>query len=510
MSQRTAPANPAADLDDRPLRQMLVIALPIIGSMLSYVLMQFIDKLYCGMLGAEALAAAGNGGLAAFVPVSVMMGLLGVVNTYVSQNLGAGTPERGPAYAWNAMWMALGVWLFILIPYAVALPRVFAAMRSLVDVAEPSATVLHYEVVYARILLAGMFFTICARGMAQYFFGMHRPMVVAIGTLIANLVNWFLTWALVFGKLGFPQWGVAGAATATVIGSMVELALPAAVFLSARYHRAYGVRNAWRPSLTHMKEIWKIGWPAGLMFGNEMVCWWIFMSGLVAQYGAEHNAAGWIVLPYMHMSFMPAVGLSFAMTAIVGKCIGAGRHDLVPARVWLGIRLAMAYMGLCALAFVVFREPMVRLFISDSEAPEAAARILEIASRLLILAAVFQLFDAVGITLVGSLRGAGDTVWPGVMTVFLAWGVIIGGGKLTTIAWPHLESFGPWLAAAAYIILFALGLAYRFTSGAWKRIKVVNGEQPPAPAPFPPGPAEAAPGLDPGTTPPEPDPAGTA
>jgi len=504
---------------------MLIIALPVIGTMVSFTLMQFVDKLYCGMLGAEALAAAGNGGLAAFFPVSVMMGLLGVVNTYVSQHLGAGRPERGPAYAWNAMWMSLIVWIAVLLPYALFLPQVFSFMRSTMGVDQPSAWVIEHETIYARVLLFGMVLTVCARSLAQYFYGMHRPMTVAIGTLVANLVNWFFTWALVFGKMGLPQWGVAGSAVATVIGSLIELAVPMAVFLSARYHHAYATRAAWRPSLTHMKEIWKIGWPAGVMFGNEMVCWWIFMSGLVAQYGDEHNAAGWIALTYMHLSFMPAVGLSFAMTAIVGKCIGAGRHDLVPARVWLGIRLAMVYMGLCALCFVIFRGPMIDLFIAPTESPEVAAKILAIGSRLLILAAIFQLFDAVGITLVGSLRGAGDTVWPGLMTVVLAWGVIIVGGKLATVLWPGLESLGPWIAAATYIILFAIGLAYRFMSGAWLRIKVVNGEQPPTTPASPgcgielsalatttPSPACAAEAatLDPLDPPPEPNPSATA
>lgn len=456
-----------------PLAEMLIIALPVIGTMVSFTLMQFVDKIYCGMLGAEALAAAGNGGLAAFFPVSVMMGLVGVVNTYVSQNLGAGHPERGPAYAWNAMWLALGTWLVVLIPYALFLPEVFAFMRGLLGVAQPSAYVIENEATYARILLGGMIFTICARGIAQYFYGMHKPLTVAVGTLIANLVNWFMTWALVFGKFGLPRWEVAGSAVGTVIGSVVEIAIPMAVFLSGKYHAAYGTRSAWRPSVRHMKEIWKIGWPAGLMFGNEMVCWWIFMSGFVAAYGAAHNAASWAALSYMHLSFMPAVGLSFAITAIVGKCIGAGRRDLVPNRVFLAIGLAMAYMGTCALCFFVFRKPMMELF-SEGNSPEIHAEMIRIGGQLLILAAIFQVFDAMGITLVGALRGAGDTVWPGVMTVVLSWGVLIGGGKLAMWLLPGWESVGPWAAASLYIIMFALGLVYRFLSGKWREMKVLD------------------------------------
>lgn len=472
----SATNNPAdtSSLDRNPVREMFKIALPVIGTMLSYTLMQFVDKFYCGQLSAEALASAGNGGLAAFFPVSVMMGLLGVVNTYVSQNLGAGTPERGPAYAWNAIWMSLAVWVVVLAPYAVFLPDVFATMRGIFGMKPPSAYVIEHEVIYARILLAGMFITIAARGIAQFFYGLHKPIVVAIGVLIANLLNWFLTYALVFGKFGLPKWEIAGSAVGTVIGSLLEFFIPLAVFLSAKYNRQYQTRRAWRPSLSHIRDIWKIGWPAGLMFGNEMICWWIFMTGLVAQFGPEHNAAGWIALTYMHLSFMPAVGLSFAVTAIVGKCIGANRQDLVPHRVWLGIRMAMLYMGSCALCFVLLRHQLIDVFVAKTASVEEAATINAIGAKLLILAAIFQIFDAMGITLVGALRGAGDTVWPGVMTVIISWGIIIAGGWTLTKTFPQWESLGPWIAAAVYIITFALALVYRFLSGAWRAKHVLD------------------------------------
>jgi len=456
---------------------MLAIATPTMATMLSYTLMQFVDKYYCSRLGPEELAAAGNGGIAAWFPVSVMMGLLGVVNTYVSQNFGAGRPERGPAYAWAGMWMGLGVWLVILVPYGIFLPQVYAAMRDGLNLEHPSARVIELETIYARILIAGMVLTLWARGIAQFFYGMHRPLVVAAGVVAGNLVNWYFTWALVFGKHGFPEWGVAGSAVGTVIGGFVEFAIPMGVFLSSKYRTKFRTLASWRPSVDRIRDIWRIGWPAGLMFGNEMICWWIFMAGLVARFGTEHNAAGWITLQYMHLSFMPAVGMSIAVTAIVGKCVGSGRFDLAVQRVGLATKLTMLYMGVCAASFVLFREPMIRLFASGDHnqwTPEQTEAVIRIGSQLLILAAIFQLFDAIGITLVGALRGAGDTVWPGVMTAIISWGVIIGGGWSLAVFAPGLGSLGPWMAAAAYIILFAILLLWRFRSGAWRSKAVVQ------------------------------------
>ncbi len=465
-----------------PLVEMLRIAAPTVLGMLSYTVMQFVDKYFCARLGVEELAAAGNGGVAAWFPASVMFAFLGVINTFVSQNLGAGSPEKGSAYAWAGMWMSLVVWLVVMLPYALWLPEVFAGMRALFGLGEVSARVAGMEADYGRVLLVGMVITLWARGVAQFFYGMHRPVVVTVGVVAGNLVNFVLTYALVFGEWGFPRWGVVGSAVGTVVGTAVELAVPMAVFLSGRFDRLYGTRRAWRPSLHAVRDIARIGWPAGLMFGNEMVCWWVFMSGLVAQFGAGHNAASWITLQYMHLSFMPAVGMSIAVQAMVGKAIGAGAPEIARARARLGMWVTMAYMGACAVAMVVFRVPLVEMFVSHG--PDAApseltgadpALVLAIGGQLLILAAVFQMFDAVGITMIGALRGAGDTLWPGVVTMVLAWGLIIGGGKLITELRPQWGALGPWIGAAAYIIAFALAMAWRWRSGKWRSVKLVEG-----------------------------------
>lgn len=461
-----------------PLGEMLHIAAPTVLGMLSYTVMQFVDKYFCAKLGVEELAAAGNGGIAAWFPCSVMTALLGVINSFVSQNLGAGKPERGAAYAWAGVWMSLAVWTLVLLPYAWFLPEMFHGMRHGLGLEDVSEKIAELEVQYARVLLVGMVFTLWARGIAQFFYGMHKPVVATVGVMAGNVVNFAMTYALVFGAWGFPSLGVAGSALGTVCGTLLELAIPFAVFMGARYNALYHTRRAWRPSWPAIKDITRIGWPAGLMFGNEMICWWVFMTGFVAQFGAAHNAASWITLQYMHMSFMPAVGMSIAVQAMVGKAIGAGDPDLARRRVRLGVKVTMAYMGACALAMVVFRTPLVAIFLNEpaagSEIVAEPGEVLRIGGQLLILAAVFQMFDAVGITMVGALRGAGDTLWPGVATMLLAWSIIIGGGKLITLQWPQWGALGPWITAAVYIITFALVMAWRWRSGAWRRFELVR------------------------------------
>lgn len=458
---------------------MLRVALPAVITMLSYAVMQFVDKIIVGQLSPEALAAAGNGGVAAMVPAAIAMGMVAVINTFVSQNLGAGRPERGSAYAWNGLWLCGVFWLLCLLPYAVILPHVFETMRSAFDLSAVSGAVREMETLYGRILLCGMILTLVARAISHFFFGIHRPMIVLTSTIAGNFVNLVLTYALVFGVAGLPQWGVAGAAVATVIGSGVEAAIPLWVFLSPRYARSFGSRAAWRPTSRHIRDIARLGWPGAAMWGNEMVCWWIFMSGFVASFDvagkpAVHNPAGWIAHQYIILSFMPAMGLSIAVTAIVGKCVGMGRPDLAASRTWLGVRLAMVYMGICALCFVVFREQLVRPFLPNDAAPEQVAAIVALGSKMLILTACFQLFDALAMQISGALRGAGDTVWPGLATIILSWGVIIGGGWMFVRFAPGLESLGPWIAAALYIILLSLALVGRFLGGRWRSMAVVE------------------------------------
>jgi MATE family multidrug resistance protein len=449
-----------------PIRELLVIAAPTIATMTSYTLMQFIDGLMVARIQPHDpvnIAAQGNGGVWSFVPLSIFAGLVGVVNTYVAQNLGAGRPRAGAAYAWNALWLGLAMWAFTMVPLAFAMPAIFGLMGH-------SPPLVELETTYAQILLFAGCITVVSRTFSQFFYGLHRPGVTLIAAIAGNVTNLVFNYALIYGEFGFPALGVAGAAWGTVIGTAVEAAIPFAVFLSAKYEREFSTRSSIRVSKAHLKDIFGLGWPPALMFGNEIICWAVFMSYLAGRSGEAHNAAGWIVLRYMHLSFMPAVGMSVALTAVVGKYLGAKRPDLAAHRARLGIAVAMSYMALCALAFILFRDPMVRLFALDDD---AGRHVAAIASGLMIVAAIFQIFDGLGITLVGILRGAGDTVFPGLVTVVLSWTCIIGLGYAAVLLLPQLESLGPWIAVAVYIVALGLALAFRFWSGQWKKIDLL-------------------------------------
>lgn len=452
---------------------MLTIAGPTVATMASYTAMQFVDKLLVSRIGPEPVyvGAQGNGGLAAFVPMALAMGVLTIVNTYVSQNLGAGRHREAPAYAWNGMWLGLTFWLVALVPYGLFLPRIFAVAGVEPVQADLAST-------YGQILIFGACLTLSTRALAQFFYGVHRAGVIMVAALIANTANVVLSYALIFGVWGLPRLGMAGSAWGTVLATALELAIPLGVFLSPATHARFGTRHAWRFSPRHIGDLLRLGWPGGAMFGNEMICWAYFMVHLVSQFGTEHATAGWIAHQYMQISFMPAVGISVACTALVGRYMGMRRPDLAAQRARLGLTLAMTYMGLCGVGFVLFREPMVRLFIRPDTAPDAVARLLDLGSVFLIATAAFQLFDAMAMVITGALRGAGDTVVPGVATVLLSWIVVVGGGEAMVAAFPNLRSIGPWMAAATYIVVLALFLLTRYFQGHWQSIRLVPPPEP--------------------------------
>jgi MATE family multidrug resistance protein len=435
--------------------------------MTSYTIMQFVDKWLVSKIGSDPIyvGAQGNGGLASWVPISIVMGFLGIVNTYVAQNLGAGKPERGAAYVWNAIWLSV-IAGCLMIPYGLLMPEMFREMG------HDERRVL-LECQYGQPLVFGAMITMVSRCVAQYFYGMHRPSIVLVAGVTANVVNIGVSYALIWGKFGLPALGIQGSAIGTVIATGVELAIPAFYFL-VPMHRLHRTREHWRPRLSHIKDLLRLGWPGAATFGSEMVCWAIFMVYLVGIFGERHSTAGWIAHQYMSLSFMPAVGISVAMTALVGKCMGQARPDLAHQRTRLGLAVTTTYMTLCGIIFIAFRESLVRLFISDEMSAEDASFITSLGGKFLIAAAAFQFFDGVAMTLSGSLRGAGDTQRPGIITVVLSWLLIVGGGFAFVNFLPSLQSLGPWIAAASYIIALSVFLSLRYASGRWKTMSVVE------------------------------------
>lgn len=483
--------------DDRvggALRDLARVAFPTTVTMTSYTVMQLVDALMASRIGTSEIfvGAQGNGGMLVWFAMSFALGAISVLSTYVSQHLGAGTPRRAAAYGWTGIWVAL-IWAAVMVALSPAIPWLFRSMG------HPDELV-KLESEYASVSVLGCTFVLVGRALSQYFFGMHRASVVMLSVLLANIVNVACNALLIFGPAGPPEWtpfaasfarlagalgiepmGLAGAAWGTVVGSAIECLIPLAVFLSPSYARRFDTWKAWRPRMAHFRDLALLGWPSGLMTLNEMFCWAYLMLVLLTAAGAAagdppelHASVGWSALRYMQLSFMPVIGLSFAVTAVVGKCMGMRRPDLASRRVWVALAFAMSYMGACGLAFVLFRRQMIGTFFPEGLDPATAERMLQIGGYVMVAAAVFQVFDAIAITTAGALRGAGDTLWPGVMTVICSWVGLVGVGHLMIVAAPGLGAAGPWIGASLYITMLSVLLGWRFLRGGWRHLDLLG------------------------------------
>jgi MATE family multidrug resistance protein len=447
--------------------------------------MQFVDKLMVGQVGPLELAAQGNGGIWAFTPLAFAMGAIIVVNTWVSQNIGAKRPEAVARYLWGALYITIAIWLVVLLPWALILPWFFTSVVHAGHEVEQLDRLVELESQYGQILLVGGIFQIAGRGVHQFFFGIMRPKVITVSVIIGNIVNVVLNYILIFGEEGLvaldlpgvpgvTALGIHGAAIGTVAGVFVEFLIPFLIFLGPRCNRMYGSRGSWRPDWKSIKDLLRLGWPGSLVSGNEIVCWSIFMTVLVGLFGGNSMTAGWIVLGYMHLSFMPAVAISFACNTLMGNAIGAGQPDRGVVQVRWGVGLALVFMTLCAASFVLFRESMVSVFIGGDVTPEQVSEILEIGMKLMIVAALFQTIDALGIGYGGALRGAGDVIWPGLFVAVSGWLFIIAFGWAIARYWPELGAVGPWIGAAVYVIVVGIAMGVRFERGRWRTITLLS------------------------------------
>jgi len=465
------------------LAQVLQMSWPASLTMLNSTMMKFVDGLMVSRIGPQPFAAQFIAGITSFVPESLLMGLLTVVNTYVSQNLGAGRSRRTGQYAWAGLFIAL-IAAAAMAPLALAARPLFSFIGSLSQTGRPDPVMVGLETTYFRYMILGAAMALSTQVLQQFFYGVHRPRVVFAVSLAANGFNVGANAVLIFGLMGFPAMGLRGAAMGTVLSWGLQAAILLAIFLHPHTARPFGTWQVWAVRRRQCVEILRLGWPAGVQLCNDIATWAVFTSVLVGYFGQVHLTASTAAMRWMGLSFMPTIGIGIATTALVGRQIGRGRPDLARRRAHTALLAAMVYMGVCGIAFWLLRYPMVSAFVevrpsagvSADQAARLTAEIVDIGAKILICAAVFQLFDAVGIIYIGALRGAGDTLWPMLAMMLMSWTILLGGGLAAIRYFPQLTSLGPWIAASIYVILLGLVIARRFESGAWRKIDLLKAQ----------------------------------
>lgn len=436
-----------------PLRELITLAAPTVAQMASYTLMQFIDAAILSKTGAEAPTAVGNAGFIGFSLISFGMGVMFVVNAMASQEYGRKRPRRCGRWLWQGAWFAM-LFSVLILPVLPLAPMIFRAFGH-------SPHLVADESLYFQIVMIVPVFKLVGVAAGQFLLATNRPGTALIAAAAGVGCNALVAYPLILGGPGFPAMGVLGAAWAQNIGVVIESLVLIAYALNRTSRTLYGALD-WKLRKPAFAKLVRIGSGTGVQITAEVTAWSLFMVFVVAHLGETAMAANQFMFRYMAISFMPAFGISQAVTALVGRSVGEGRPDLALKRAGLGYRVSTVYMICCGLAFAIFRYPLMRFFTADSAVQDLGA-------TLLLFGAVYQLFDAMNVIYNGALRGVGDTFVPAMVTACMCWGINVAGGTFIVMHWPQWGVAGPWTACTAYGLIVAVFAMLRFRFGPWRR-----------------------------------------
>lgn len=434
-------------------RQILALALPIIGGMASQNILNLVDIAMVGRLGTTALAATGLGSFANFLSLSLVLGLATGVQALAARRLGEGrTDETGvPLNGGLILSLIIGTPLAaVLILFA---PEILALINRDEQVVAASGPYLQIRLV--ALVAVGMNFSF--RG---YWSAVHMTRLYLNTLLVMHAVNIFLNWVLIFGNLGAPRLEVFGAGLATTLSVFLGTAIYFS--LGLRHALGHGFLRHWPSRVTLMAQL-RLSLPSSLqqLFFSAGMLTLIVIIGLI---GTRELAAANVLLTLGLVIILPAIGLGLATATLVGNALG--RRDPVDARRWGWNAAAFAGTlgGLMGLGIIAFGQPILALFIT-----EPATR--ELAWWPLVISGLFIGMDTAGLTMMHALLGAGATAQVMRISITFQWALFL---PLAALAGPVL-GFGllaVWLLQAVYRTGQAVCFALVWRSGQWQHIRL--------------------------------------
>jgi len=446
----TKPGNPSAttmralaikEVWTKELGIILRLAGPLIASQMAHMVMVFTDTVMMGHLGPEALAGGGLGAASYNLISFFCVGVIAAVGTLVAIRHGAGDTVSATRLTQNGLWLAWGMALIaaLLLWNLEPILLRLGQQEANVHMAGQFLTTLPFA-------LPGFLTFMALRGFTSALGRAGPVMAISVGGAAANFL---LNYALIHGLFGLPHLGLMGIGlvTAIVANSMALL-----LTLHIRWHRAYAAypirQGLMRPSLTYLKELWRLGLPIGGTYAVE-VGLFTFAAFCMGAMGKTQMAAHQIALQSVSMAFMIPVGISYAMTMRIGLHYGAG--NLLQARQTgrIGIVFGTLVMLGFALLFWLAPHAVIGLFLDPAN--PAYRDVIDLAVKLLAIAAWFELFDGAQTLAMGAIRGFKDA-----KTTFL-----IGLASYWLIGAPAAWTFGFYAQGGAIGVWWglALGLA---------------------------------------------------
>jgi MATE family multidrug resistance protein len=403
-----------------------------------------------GRLGTMPLAAAGLGGMLFFTIGVMLQGILFAVAPLAAYALGAG--DRGAAGRIAGAGLALAVLLAL--PFVAALTSLDRLLQALGYDAALAAEIGRYLRALAWGAPAFLGFAVLRSLLAAL---SHQRSVMAV-LLFCVAGNALLNWVLIFGHLGAPPLGVVGSGYASAINQWLMLAgLALCTCVMPGLGALRLLRNAFAVSRTEMAKILRLGLPIGGIRGIEVG---VFMTAgiLMGLLGAAALGAHQLVINCAGISFMVPLGLGQAATVRVAYELGAGRAAAARRAGFVALTLGIGFMGAAAIVLWTAPEAIIGVYLDITD--PANRETVQIARRLIAIAAIFQVFDGMQVIAAGTLRGYRDTFVPMVLATFGDWGVGFAGGWL--LAFPlGYGAVGLWWGLALGLAVVAVLLTLR-------------------------------------------------
>ena len=444
------------------MQEVLRLALPSMAAFASNVVMNLADTLMVANVQSGAVGAVSTSAMLFQTVVAFFGGMTAAIVTFTSQTTSRGDHQDGARYAWQGIYLglAVGVLGFLAVPL---LPAFFALIGHESDVQT-------MEVAYSSFRVPSLVFVLLAFSQRSFFQGLGRTRLILAVTIVTNSLNVLLNWLLIFGVGPFPEMGAAGAGLATLISVIVGAVIYMGPFLLGRAARENGTRRTARPSLAHLKGLVRVGLPTSCQWSLDVLAWALWHALLVGRLGRAALDANGVVMECNSMAWFPVIGLGHAACSLVGWYIARGEIDHVRRATRSAVILAVLYMGAVSIVFLVAAEGMIGTFFRLRAGGTASAADLAMTVALgaaaLRVAALWQVFDGVCITLMGALRGAGDTLWSAIVLQVMVWGLFLPLAYVLCFV-VGLGMTGAWWAGVIHLSLLSLILTLRYRGTTW-------------------------------------------
>jgi putative MATE family efflux protein len=433
--------------------RIVKLALPIIGGMASQNLLNLVDTFMVSSLGDAALAAVGIASFANFMCTAFITGLSAGVQAMSSRRMGEGREGEMSVPLNGGLLLAilLGVPLTGLLIYLA--PTLIGVL-----VEQPEVVALATPYLVSRLVglvAVGMNFSF--RG---YWNGVNRSQLYMRTLFIMHATNIVVSYVLIFGVLGAPKLGVLGAGIGSTVGTYVGTL--SYFLLGFRHARANSFLRG-LPAGETLRTMLRLSLPAGLQqffFATGMTAFF----AIIARVGTAELAASNVLLNLLLVALLPSIGFGLASASLVGQALG--RRDTDDARRWAWdvTRVATLIIGALSLVAFVFPDALLGLFLHDPDT-------LALARWPLRLIALGMPIDTVGLVLMHSLQGAGDTRTVLFVSVGLQWLLLL---PAVYVVGPMLGYglLGIWATQLAYRALQAGVFAALWRRDAWARVQV--------------------------------------